>query len=117
VFIKILSNQTVTAEIQNDLNVLCSIRGRPAPDVIWQYKGGQLPDVVTVISESDVINNKLITVNRRLIWSTDSTLDQRRTTSGLYTCIGRVADRETKQSININVQCKFTFWIIHYLLQ
>ena len=106
-FIKILSNQTVTAEIQNDLNVLCSIRGRPAPDVIWQYKGGQLPDVVTVISESDVINNKLITVNRRLIWSTDSTLDQRRTTSGLYTCIGNVDDKETKQNINIDVQCKF----------
>ncbi|KAK2139262.1 hypothetical protein LSH36_1910g00003, partial [Paralvinella palmiformis] len=104
VFIKNISNQSPRAEIQNDLNVLCSIRGRPAPDVIWLYKGGQLPDVVTVISESDVINNKLITVNRRLIWSTDSTLDQRRTTSGLYTCIGNVDDKETKQNINIDVQ-------------
>ena len=103
---KTLYNQTVRAEIQNDLNMLCNIRGRPAPDVIWQYKGGHLPVGVTVISESDVINNKLITVNRRLIWSTDSTLDQRRTTSGLYTCIGNVDKEEITNTVAVNVQCK-----------
>ena len=102
-----MSNQTLKAEVQSDLDVLCSIRGRPTPDVIWQYKGADLPVGVTVISQSDVIHDKLTTVSRRLIWSTDSTLEQRRSSAGVYTCIGRVVNKETKQSIDINVQCEY----------
>ena len=108
VFTKHLSNQSPKAELQSDLDVLCSIRGRPKPDVIWQYKGTDLPVRVTVISEPDVVNGKLTTVSRRLVWSKESTLDQHRSTAGVYTCIGRVADKKTEESVNINVQCEFT---------
>ena len=105
-FINNISNQSPRADIPSDLDVLCSIRGRPAPDVIWQYNDNDLPDGVTVMSESDVINDKLTTVSRRLAWSTESKLPQHRSTSGVYSCIGRVDNKETRQSINIDVQCK-----------
>jgi len=74
--------------------VLCSIRGRPAPDVIWQYNDNDLPDALTVIPEADVIKDKLTTVSRRLRWSTDSTLEIRRNTGGEYKCIGKVLNEE-----------------------
>ena len=108
-----LSHQTIRADKQNDLDVLCSIHGKPAPEVIWQYNGGSLPDVVTVISESDGVNGKLTTVNRRLRWTSKSTLDDRRSTGGEYTCIGRVAGNEIQQSVNIDVQCKPNIKMCH----
>ena len=52
--------------------------------------------------------------NRRLKWSKDSTLDQRRSTAGVYTCIGRVAEKETKESTNINVQCEYRILQVQY---
>ena len=107
-FVENLHNQTIKAEIQSNLDVLCSISGRPSVDVIWQYKGGSLPAGVTVISESDIINDKLTTIKRRLTWSKGSILSQRRSTGGVYTCIRRVFEEETKQRVHINVHCKYT---------
>ena len=74
--------------------------------MIWQYQGGPLPKGVTVISERDVLSGNITTVKQKLSWSKESTLDERRKTGGLYTCTGRGAGEEIKQSVNINVQCK-----------
>ena len=82
------SNQTVVAEPQASLDVSCSIRGKPAPVVTWQYEGGDLPDGIDLILEEDVTVDKLTTVTRRLTWTTDSTVQERRSAGGIYTCTG-----------------------------
>ena len=75
----------------------------------WQYNDNDLPGDVTVMPKSDVIKDKQTTVSRRLRWSTESTLPQRRRTSGVYNCISRVDNKETRKRNNIDVQYKSMF--------
>ena len=106
------SNQTVVAEPQASLDVSCSIRGKPAPVVMWQYEGGNLPAGIDLILEKDVTVDKLTTVTRRLTWTTDSTVQERRSAGGIYTCTGTVYDTySTNQQIGIDTQSKFVFII------
>ena len=103
-----LSNQTVVAEPQASLDVSCSICGKPAPVVMWQYEGGNLPAGIDLILEKDVTVDKLTTVTRRLTWTTDSTVQERRSAGGIYMCTGTVYDtHSTSQQIGIDTQCYF----------
>lgn len=97
------SNQEAQAEIRTDLDVLCSVKGRPVPDVAWLYKGGDLPSSINVSSLPDEEDGKLTTVQRRLTWSETSTLAERRKTSGVFTCVGKVDDQEDRREVNIDV--------------
>ena len=82
--------------------------------MIWQYQGGPLPKGVTVISEQDVLSGNISTVEQKLTWSKESTLDERRETGGLYTCTGTGAGEEIKQSVHISVQCKYILFYYFY---
>ena len=105
-----LSNITLRPELTADLDVPCGVRGKPPPKVTWLYNGSTvLPPGVRVRDEPTVIVDKVATVTKRLLWSPTSTLEQRKHTTGMYTCLGRVINRENRQRVFIDVQCKSAF--------
>jgi len=97
------------AELKSDLDLLCRVRGRPRPAVTWKYKGGVLPAGVVVKSELDLTRDKVVIVSKRLTWSANSTIKERRKTGGVYTCSGQIEEEETEVNTKIDVHCKIAW--------
>jgi len=104
-----MASTAVSPEELSNFNVLCTCHGRPMPSVRWLFKGGNLPVGVDATPEPVVVNEKLTKVGSRLNWASTSTLEQRKNSAGLYTCIGNVKGVEVEKRVVIGAQCKYIF--------